>query len=106
MEEAKKKAYRHLGLTGYTSINNMLSNTKVGIFNIYSDFHNKNIQASKDLSSWLEVLMHENVNDFEYMDEDAFWKVHSDLCEKYKDYRFESAKDLFDDCLDFASKNS
>ena len=106
MNEARKCAYRHLGLTGYTSVINLISPVKVSMVNFGNNNHNKRIEVVIDISSWLELLMNGNVDNFINFNEDEFWNKHSELCQKHQGYGFEVCREVFDDSYNHASKSS
>ena len=106
MNEARKCAYRHLGLTGYTSIISLISLVKVGVVNLNSNKQNERIEVAVEASTWLESLMNANVEQFVNFNEDKFWNKHSELCQKYRGYGFEVCKEVFDDSYHHASKSS
>lgn len=106
MNEAKKSAYRHLGLTGYTSIVSLISSVKVGLVNFEGKRLNKNIQVAIDVANWLEILMNENITNFEKFNEAEFWEKHSELCQRHQNYGIEVCKEVFEDSHNHASKSS
>ena len=107
MEEEAKNAYRHLGLTGYTAIQSLSSDLKVGLINVRSaDSQNSKIQTITALSKWFGKLMKANVHDFNNFDEEEFWSEHKDICEWYPGYNFEAFRELFEDSLNHLREES
>jgi hypothetical protein len=98
MEESRKAAYRHLGLSAYPAIDAFSPEYRVGILYFGSARSvNRKFKLIREFARWLSVLSEANIDDFQGFDETAFWDRHSSLCAEFPGEGIEVFKELFED---------
>ncbi len=104
MEESRKAAYRHLGLSAYPVIEAFSRQHDVGILYFgFSRSVSRQFRLIRDFSNWLSVLSDANIADFENFDEPAFWQRHSSLCSEYPEAGIEVFRELFEDSASYGA---